>query len=171
MWLTSDGFTDGRSMPRRYACDAENLSPPLAWGAIPPGARSLAILCEDPDAPGGTFRHWAAYDISTDQSSLREGASGAGDLAQGVNDFHEAGYGGPCPPHGDGPHRYVFRLLALSQRHLALPPRPACRAVERAARGVLVDEAVLVATLRSLGKVKLAPRRGSSHSSPRNRPL
>jgi len=142
--MTSDGFADSSSIPRRYACDAENLSPPLAWGAIPAGARSLAIICEDPDAPGGTFRHWAAYDIPTDQRSLGEGASGEGGLAQGVNDFHELGYGGPCPPHGDGPHRYVFRLLALSQRHLALPPHPSCREVERAAHAVSLHEAVLV---------------------------
>lgn len=144
MWLKSDSFADSGPIPRRYACDGENLSPPLAWGEVPARARSLVILCEDPDAPGGTFHHWAAYDIPARQTAIEEGASTEGDLAQSINDFRMKGYGGPCPPHGDGAHRYVFRLLALSQEHLTLPPRPSCRAVERAARGVLLDKSVLV---------------------------
>ena len=144
MWLTSEAFADGSAIPRRYACDGENLSPPLAWGDVPAGTRSLAILCEDPDAPGGVFHHWAAYDIPARQTALGEGASTAEDLAQSLNDFRQSGYGGPCPPRGDGPHRYVFRLLALSQGRLPLPPLPSFREVERAARGGLLGEAELV---------------------------
>jgi len=146
MWLKSDAFGGGGAIPRRYTCDGENLSPPLAWGDVPAGARSLVILCEDPDAPGGTFRHWAAYDIPTSQHGFKEGVVEASGVPQALNDFRRAGYGGPCPPHGHGPHRYMFRLLAISRDKLGLPPHPPCRAVERAARAALLKEAVLIGT-------------------------
>jgi hypothetical protein len=151
MWLTSDAFEDGAAIPARFTCDGENLSPPLAWGDLPAGARSLALLCEDPDAPGGTFRHWAAFDIPADVAALPEGASQDGGLTEAVNDFGALGYGGPCPPPADPPHRYVFRLLALSQPRLALPARPSCRAVARAAGAALLGEATLTG-LRARGR-------------------
>ncbi|MFI4974942.1 MAG: YbhB/YbcL family Raf kinase inhibitor-like protein [Caulobacterales bacterium] len=144
MWLKSDGWGDGGFIPRRYTCDGEDLSPPLDWGDARAGARSLVILCEDPDAPGGIFHHWAVYDISAGRSALSEGAASEGRLSQGVNDFGRSGYGGPCPPHGDGPHRYRFRLLAVSSERLAVPGRPSCRSVERAAQGSALEEAILV---------------------------
>lgn len=131
-------------MPQRYTCDGANCSPPLNWGDVPARARSLAILCDDPDAPNGTWRHWAAYDIPTQQTSLEEGAGARPGLAQAVNDFGRIGYGGPCPPHGDGPHRYQFRLLALSRDALSLPQHAKCEAVQHAARSCLVAEAQLV---------------------------
>ncbi|MGZ3352929.1 MAG: YbhB/YbcL family Raf kinase inhibitor-like protein, partial [Xanthobacteraceae bacterium] len=104
-------------------------------------------LCDDPDAPGGKWHHWAAYDIAAGHEGLAEGAghgSGAARLKQAINDFHRPGYGGPCPPHGHGRHRYHFRLLALSVDHLPLPAKPSCVGVEREARRHVVAEATLV---------------------------
>jgi hypothetical protein len=145
MQLTSSALSPGESIPRRYTCDGDDVSPPFQWDEPPAGTRSFALLCDDPDAPAGTWHHWAAYDIPPDWSALAEGASrDAPELKQAINDFRRPGYGGPCPPHGHGPHRYHFRLLALSVDRLPLRKGAACRDVERAARKHLLAEAVLV---------------------------
>ena len=105
------------------------------------------LLCDDPDAPAGTWHHWAAYDIAAGQTELAEDASrhgGAARFKQAINDFHRAGYGGPCPPHGHGRHRYHFRLLALSVDHLSLGAKPSCSEVEREARRHVIAEATLI---------------------------
>lgn len=147
MRLSSSAFADGAAIPRRYTCDGEDVSPPLAWRDAPEGTRSFAVLCDDPDAPAGTWHHWAVYDIPAGEAALAENASRAGDAArfkQAVNDFQRPGYGGPCPPHRHGPHHYHFRLLALSVDRLPLGGRLTCRAVEQAARKHAIAEAVLV---------------------------
>jgi Raf kinase inhibitor-like YbhB/YbcL family protein len=147
MRLTSSAFSDGGAIPRRFTCEGENLSPPLRWSDAPAETRSFAVLCDDPDAPAGTWHHWAAYDIPTDRATLAEGAGrsgGAAGLKQAVNDFSRAGYGGPCPPHGHGPHHYHFRLLALSSASLTVHKGPSCRDVEREARKHLIAEAALI---------------------------
>ena len=147
MQLSSSAFSDGSAIPRRYTCDGEDLSPPLDWEAAPPVARSFVLLCDDPDAPAGTWHHWAAYDIAAGQTELVEDASrhgGAARFKQAINDFQRAGYGGPCPPHGHGRHRYHFRLLALSVDHLPLGAKPSCREVEREARRHIIAEATLI---------------------------
>jgi len=146
MRLSSAAFADASVIPRRFTCDGENLSPPLAWSGIPPGTRGFAILCEDPDAPSGLWRHWAAYDIPAERDGLAEGAdrqATALGFRQGVNDFRKVGYGGPCPPHGHGAHRYRFRLLALSTDRLLVGDRPTFNDVEAAARRHLLAETVL----------------------------
>jgi len=121
------------------------VSPPLDWSDAPAEARSLVILCDDPDAPAGTWRHWAAYNIPVDRAGLPEGAARhAVGFSQALNDFGRPGYGGPCPPRGHGPHRYHFRLLALSTDHLRVGRDPPCRDVEREARKHLLAEAVLI---------------------------
>jgi hypothetical protein len=103
------------------------------------------LLCDDPDAPAGKWHHWAVYDIEADQTGLAEGAgNGAARLRQAINDFHRAGYGGPCPPRGHGRHRYHFRLLALSVAYLSLGVGPSCSEVEREARRHVIAEATLV---------------------------
>lgn len=116
MNITSPAFSDGASIPARFTCQGENLSPQLDWSGVPSGARSLALVVSDPDAPGGTFIHWVLYNLPPQTSGLPEGvpaterlSSGA---AQGRNDFGRIGYGGPCPPPGK-PHRYIFTLYAL----------------------------------------------------------
>lgn len=147
MQLSSNAFSSGSAIPRRSTCDGEDLSPPLDWQAAPATTASFVLLCDDPDAPAGTWHHWAVYDIDAVQTGLAEGAghgTGAVRLKQAVNDFHRVGYGGPCPPRGHGRHRYHFRLLALSVDHLSLGTKPSCREVEREARRHVVAEATLV---------------------------
>ena len=144
MWLESSSFGNDAVIPKRHTCDGDNLSPPLRWGDVPGDARSLAIICVDPDAPNGAFYHWAACNIAVSKDGLAEAEAATKAFAQGVNDFGKTGYGGPCPPQGDRPHHYEFRLLALSKDRLAVAARPSCRLVERAARESLLEEASLV---------------------------
>jgi Raf kinase inhibitor-like YbhB/YbcL family protein len=146
MRITSTAFADGASVPKRFTCDGGNVSPALTWTDVPAGARSLALLCDDPDAPAGTWHHWAVYDIPPDQNGLPEDVSprGVEGIRQAINDFRRPGYGGPCPPHGHGPHHYHFRLLALSIEHLPVGQQATCTDVERAARQHVLAEATLV---------------------------
>jgi Raf kinase inhibitor-like YbhB/YbcL family protein len=148
MQLKSTAFSDGGTIPRRFTCDGEGLSPPLHWSDVPAGARSLVLLCDDPDAPARTWHHWASYDIPASQTALPESAGRLGrkaEMKQANNDFGRLGYGGPCPPRGHGAHRYHFRLLALSTDRLAVRKNPSCQDVEREARKHLIAEAILVA--------------------------
>ncbi len=147
MRLSSSAFADQQLIPRRFTCDGEDLSPPFDWNGAPAGARSFVLLCDDPDAPAGTWHHWAAYDIPADRTALAIGA--ASDLEklefkQAVNDFKLPGYGGPCPPHRHGLHHYHFRLLALSVDQLPLGKKPSCREVEQEARKYTIAEATVV---------------------------
>jgi Raf kinase inhibitor-like YbhB/YbcL family protein len=110
MALTSTAFEDGEAIPRRHTCEGDDLSPPLAWSGQPPETQSLALVVDDRDAPGGTFTHWLAWGFDAAMSELSEGEAAP---TEGRNDFGASGYQGPCPPPGDGPHRYIFRLHAL----------------------------------------------------------
>jgi Raf kinase inhibitor-like YbhB/YbcL family protein len=117
--LTSSAFESGKPVPQDYTADGRNVSPPLRWGEVPAGTRSLALVCEDPDAPRGLFTHWVAFNLPADTAELGEGVPAKPALpdgtVQGTNDFGKVGYGGPSPPPGK-PHRYVFRLFALDNR-------------------------------------------------------
>jgi Raf kinase inhibitor-like YbhB/YbcL family protein len=144
MKLTSSAFADGSAIPRRFTCDGENLSPPLQWSDPPAGTQSFVLLCDDPDAPSGTWHHWAAYDIPRTRAKLPEGAAQDHTLKQAFNDFRKAGYGGPCPPPGHGVHHYHFRLLALSADHVRAQAHATCRDIEREARKFTLSEAVLI---------------------------
>jgi Raf kinase inhibitor-like YbhB/YbcL family protein len=145
MRLTSNAFAHDAQIPRRYTCDGDDVSPPLEWSGAPDATKSFVLLCDDPDAPGGTWHHWAAYDISGEQTRLAEGAARHDHgFKQAVNDFQRIGYGGPCPPRRHGRHRYHFRLLALSIERLPARGNSSCREVEREARRHLLAEAVLV---------------------------
>jgi Raf kinase inhibitor-like YbhB/YbcL family protein len=95
MKLISSAFDDGAAIPRRFTCDGENLSPPLQWSGTPAGARSFVLLCDDPDAPAGTWHHWAAYDIPPTTTELADDAAQNTKMKQAVNDFRKVGYGGP----------------------------------------------------------------------------
>jgi Raf kinase inhibitor-like YbhB/YbcL family protein len=112
--LTSPAFADGATIPRRYTCDGDETSPPLRWTPPPKATRSLALLVEDPDAPGGTFVHWTLYRLAAQTNELEEGAVPNG-ARQGENSAGNNDYAGPCPPKGDNAHRYVFTLYALNQ--------------------------------------------------------
>jgi Raf kinase inhibitor-like YbhB/YbcL family protein len=104
------GVTEGAAVDRRFTCDGEDVAPALAWEGVPEGTAELALVVEDPDAPGGTFTHWLVWGLDPGETELPEGSEPAG--LEGTNDFGAVGYGGPCPPAGET-HRYVFRLLAL----------------------------------------------------------
>lgn len=145
--LRSSAFGNGERIPDRYARDHGNLSPPLDWSGAPEGTRSYVLVVEDPDAPRGTFRHWAAYDTSADRMRLDEGAGRlAGDLAHGVNDFGNACYDGPQPPAGHGTHHYHFRLAALDVDRLDVRPRERADAAWQAAQPHSLEQAELVGT-------------------------
>ena len=115
MKLHSPVFKNMQAIPAIFTCDGENISPPLDWDNVPAEAASLALILEDPDAPSGVFTHWIIFNIPAKMQGLdREVPEGGhyGDQAcQGMNDFSNMGYGGPCPPQGE--HRYIFTLYAL----------------------------------------------------------
>jgi Raf kinase inhibitor-like YbhB/YbcL family protein len=112
--LRSAAFNDHTLIPDRYSYEGGNVSPPLEWGGIPDGTEELVLLCEDPDAPGGTFTHLVVTNISPDTTAAAEGALPEGGTP-GRNDFGKEGWAGPRPPVGDDPHRYFFRLYAADQ--------------------------------------------------------
>jgi len=113
--LTSPAFEDGGTIPKQYTRDGPDVSPPLAWTAVPKGTKSLALICDDPDAPMGTWVHWVIFNLPSDVGELPKNVPALRALAsrakQGTNDFGRIGYGGPCPP--SGTHRYYFKLYAL----------------------------------------------------------
>lgn len=113
MELASPSFRPGETVPVRHTCDGEDVSPALRWGPAPEGTKSLALICDDPDAPRGDWVHWVVYGLPPDLEGLAEGSLPPGTL-QGVNDFGRTRYNGPCPPPG-APHRYSFRLYALDR--------------------------------------------------------
>jgi Raf kinase inhibitor-like YbhB/YbcL family protein len=138
--LTSDAFADGEPIPRRHTCDGDDLSPALSWSGTPPETLSFALVVDDPDAPVGTFTHRLAWGIPAEADGLREGEPAPG---EGRNGFGSAGWRGPCPPPGDGPHRYFFRLHALDAEP-ALAPGADRQRFERAIEGHVLATAELV---------------------------
>lgn len=109
--LRSLAFNDHTLLPGRLSLDGDNVSPPLEWSDPPAGTAEQALLCEDPDAPGGTFLHWLVTGIDASVRSVAEGQDPPG--TSWPNDYGTTGYGGPRPPVGDDPHRYFFRVYAL----------------------------------------------------------
>jgi len=144
--ITTPAFRDGEVIPVRHTLDGENLSPPLEWRDAPPETKSYVLIVEDPDAPSGTFRHWAVYNISAGETGLREGASaqvlrGAG---EGVNGFGKTRYDGPQPPKGHGPHHYHFRLAALDVPQLEIPASAKVEEIWTSAQPHIIAEAEVV---------------------------
>lgn len=122
--LTSPAVHDGDALPVQHTCDGTGDSPALAWQAPPAGTRSLALICFDPDAPGGAFYHWGLFNMPLTPMALRGGipeGHAVDSMTQAVNDFGRCAYGAPCPPAQEAPHRYIFRLHALAIARLALP--------------------------------------------------
>jgi Raf kinase inhibitor-like YbhB/YbcL family protein len=116
--VTSTAFQEDGQIPDKYTCKGQDISPPLAWSEPPEGTQSLALIMDDPDAPGGVFTHWVMFNIPSDSRGLPEAVPTQDKLPsgalQGKNGFGRIGYGGPCPPSGS-PHRYQFTLYALKQ--------------------------------------------------------
>ncbi len=145
MRLSSDAFADGGQIPGRFTCDGDDFSPPLVWSGAPAPTRSFAIICRDPDAPGGTWYHWAAFDIPRKSNSLAEHClPGNAALRQAVNDFGKKGYGGPCPPRGHGPHHYHFVLYALDIERFDALGTAHCRDIEKVAKVHAIETAELI---------------------------
>jgi Raf kinase inhibitor-like YbhB/YbcL family protein len=150
--LTSSAFGPNGSIPAKYTCDGDELSPPLAWDSVPAGTSSFALLVDDPDAPDPAapkrvWVHWILYNLAPNQRHLSEGAGNAPPTAggrAGLNDGGTAGYQGPCPPIGR--HRYFFRLFALDIVLPDLGPKARRSALERAMDGHVLGTAVLVGT-------------------------
>jgi len=120
MELTSPAFASNSAIPTHYTCDGSNASPPLSWSGVPRPTKALLLSCVDPDAPGGTFFHWTAFNLPPDMPGLSEaaGISSQSAFRQAVNNFGHVGYGGPCPPAGDHPHRYLFTVFAVGKDKL-----------------------------------------------------
>ena len=122
--LSSTAFKEGRAIPDEHAFEDRDISPDLQWSGVPSAAKSLVLICDDPDAPKGTWVHWVLYDLTPSMNALPADLpkSPLLDLGakQGLNDYKRYGYGGPCPPPGK-PHRYFFKLYALDVR-LELSP-------------------------------------------------
>jgi len=151
MKITSSAFPQQGPIPALYTCDGKDLSPPLAWMEVPPNARSIVLIVDDPDAPDPrapkmTWVHWVLYNIPPSATGLAQGvapgALPAGTL-QGISDFKRTGYGGPCPPIGR--HRYFHKLYALDTvlPDLKNPRKPD---VEKAMKGHVIEHAELVGT-------------------------
>ena len=148
MRLTSV-FGDGATIPTRFTCEGQNVSPPLSWNSPPGQTQSFALICDDPDAPGGVWHHWAIFDIPAGRRALAEHyprTDKPDGPKQAQNDFQRQGYDGPCPPPGHGLHHYRFKLLALSTARLPVAEKPNCRAVEAAAKPFVIASAMLTGT-------------------------
>lgn len=138
--ITSPAFEDNGSIPAKYTCDGLDASPPLAVGNVPAGARSLALIVDDPDAPAGTWVHWVLWNIPPATAEIGENAVPPG-AQQGKTDFGRNDYGGPCPP--SGTHRYFFKLYALDAT-LSLGPATTKKALEKAMEGHVIARAQLI---------------------------
>lgn len=145
--ISSPDISEGKTIPREFTCDGLNISPELVWQGAPAGAKSLVLIVEDPDAPGGAFTHWVVYDIPATANRFEKNALPVG-IKQGLTDFGNVRYGGPCPPRGHGEHRYYFMLKALDVPSLGIKDKATREDVEKTFKGRVLAEA------RLMGKYK-----------------
>jgi len=146
--LTSPAFAYGEKIPFRFTCEGDDVSPPLEWSGAPVETRSFALICEDPDAPRGTWVHWLLYNVPAGAVELKQAVptlpetpSGA---RHGCNTAGDMAYAGPCPPPGK-PHRYFFRLYALDIM-LNLPPGASREELEQAMEQHILGQGTLMGT-------------------------
>jgi Raf kinase inhibitor-like YbhB/YbcL family protein len=142
--VTSSAFTEGGTIPTKYTCDGDDISPPISWYNIPTGTKSIALICDDPDAPKGPWVHWVAYNILPKTSGLLEHArmvTANDDGKQGFNSFKNDSYGGPCPP--SGTHRYFFKVYALDTM-LDVPWEVTKEGLEKAMQGHILAQGSLM---------------------------
>lgn len=143
--ISSPAFDNGQPIPAAYTCNGENISPPLAWRDPPPATKSFVLVIEDPDAPGGVFRHWGVYNIPADRKALPRNAKLDG-LGRAINDFGRPGYDGPCAAPGHGVHHYHFHLAALDRAALDLERNASVARLWQAAQPYVIAEAELIGT-------------------------
>jgi len=148
MKLQTSAFADGSPIPKKHTADGSDVSPPLTWSDAPNGTQAFALICDDPDAPRGTWVHWVLYNLPADATSLPEGVPATKTLPSGAkhgaNDFKKPGYGGPSPPPGK-PHRYYFKLYALDAP-LKLAEGATKAQVEQAMKGHTLEQAQWMGT-------------------------
>jgi hypothetical protein len=148
MKLSSTAFDEGGMLPPRFTCDGDGVSPPLEWKDVPDGTQAFALICEDPDAPGGVFTHWLLYNLPAGSRELGEGLPKDAVLSigarQGTNSFGKLGYGGACPPLGHNEHRYSFKFYALDA-NLSVDPGARKDHLLDAMRNHVLAEAKLMA--------------------------
>ena len=137
MKLTSPAFEHNQMIPKKYTCQGEDINPPLAISGIPEGTKSLVLIMDDPDAPGGNWDHWLIYNIAPTAEIKENSVPGT----QTRNDFGRLDYGGPCPPLGT--HRYFFKLYALDTT-LVFKGAPSKEALEKAMQGHILEKAELI---------------------------
>ena len=146
--VSSPHWKNGETIPKKHTADGADVSPPLLFEGIPAGTRAFALICDDPDAPVGTWVHWVIYDIPGTAKGLSEGlptdASLPDGSRQGRNSWKKYGYGGPSPPPGM-PHRYIFRLYALREP-LGAAPGLTAKEAEAAARAKSIESATFMGT-------------------------
>jgi Raf kinase inhibitor-like YbhB/YbcL family protein len=144
--ISSSDFQNGGDIPKKFTCDGADSSPELSWTEPPADTQSLALIADDPDAPGGTFTHWVLFNLPTGTRNLTSNVSKIDELPngarQGRNGFRKIGYGGPCPPPGK-PHRYYFKLYALD-KPLDLKPGASKEEQEKAMEGHILAKAEIV---------------------------
>ena len=140
MNLSSPDFSEGENIPERFTCEGKDMSPTLKIDGVPKEAKSLVLIVDDPDAPGGNFTHWLMWNVVPDLTEIAANRPPS-HAVQGVNDFGKSKYSGPCPP--PGIHRYYFKLYALDTT-LALPPTSKRKAVDSAIKGHILAEATLM---------------------------
>jgi Raf kinase inhibitor-like YbhB/YbcL family protein len=147
--LNSQAFKAQGPIPSKHTCQGKDISPILSWTGAPQGTKSFALICDDPDAPMGTWVHWVYYDIPPSTTSLPEGISSDAKPSpggtHGVNDFGKLGYGGPCPP--SGTHRYFFKLYALD-KVLSLGPKMSKADLLKAMEGHILGKTELMGTYK-----------------------
>jgi len=145
--LTSASFKEGQPIPRTYTCDGVNVSPPLEWSGVPKTAKTLSVICDDPDASPDTWVHWVLYNLPADNIGIVESMPATEKLLaggfQGTNDFKKIGYGGPCPP--SGTHHYFFKIYALDSE-LALKGGATKAELLKAMEGHIVAQTQLMGT-------------------------
>ena len=145
MKISSQVFQHNGSVPSKYTCDADNVSPPLSISEVPEGAKSLALIVDDPDAPVGDWVHWLVWNIPVGTAEIGEATAPEG--IEGTTDFGEPGWGGPCPP--SGTHRYFFKLYALDTE-LDLPATGKKKDLEEAMKDHILDEVELIGTYKRM---------------------
>ncbi len=145
--IKSKVFDEGEPIPVKYTCSGIDVSPPLEWESLPEDTVSIAIICEDPDAPGGTWSHWVIFNLPAVARNLPEHVMGREILdngaVQGLNDFGKVGYGGPCPPNGT--HHYYYKIFALNTK-LDLPPRTTRKTFLESINEHVIDQGQIMGT-------------------------
>jgi Raf kinase inhibitor-like YbhB/YbcL family protein len=142
--ISSPAFENSGTIPRKYGCGGDNVNPPLRIENVPPGTKSMALIFDDQDAPGGSYVHWVLWNIDPGTKEIKEGAVPE-KAVQGINGFKKDSYGGPCPP--TRPHRYVFKVVALDTL-LNINPTSTKLDLEKAMKGHALGETQLQGTYK-----------------------